>query len=149
MVSVEAEELYLFGLPRKTVSLTRKGISHQGLWYVFADCKGNTAQTGTGKKVQIAYDPEDVGRVYLVNGMTYQTFELAESCRKYAGTTESEWQMEQADRRESRREARRKDTEGRLKMLRDIKEIVDQAECLEKEPVSQEAIQKNRRKELA
>lgn len=87
--------------------------------------------------------------MYLVNGMTYQAFELAESCRRYVGTTENEWQMEQAGRRESRREARRKDTEGRLKMLRDIKEIVDRAECLEKEPVSQEAIQKNRRKELA
>lgn len=149
MVSVEAEELYLFGLPRKTVSLTRKGISHQGLWYVPKDSKMRSEQTGTGKKVQIAYDPEDVSRVYLVNGMTYQAFELTESCRKYAGTTENEWQMEQAGRRESRREARRKDTEGRLKMLRDIKEIVDQAECLEKEPVSQEAIQKNRRKELA
>ena len=87
--------------------------------------------------------------MYLVNGMAYQTFELTESCRKYAGTTESEWQMEQADRRESKREARRKDTEGRLKMLREIREIVGHAECLEKEPVSQEAIQKNRRKELA
>lgn len=149
MVSVEAEELYLFGLPRKNVSLTRKGISHQGLWYVPTDSKIRSEQTGPGKKVQIAYDPEDVSRVYLVNGMAYQTFELTESCRKYAGTTESEWQMEQADRRESKREARRKDTEGRLKMLREIREIVGHAECLEKEPVSQEAIQKNRRKELA
>lgn len=57
--------------------------------------------------------------------------------------------MEREQRSDSRREAKRKDTEGRLKMIRDIQEIVGQTECISKDTISQESIQKNRRRELA
>ena len=149
LVPIDAEELYRFGLPRKRVSLTRKGISHQGMQYVSADCKGLLEQTKTDQKVQIAYDPEDISRVYLIDGMEYHTFQLAEAYRQYAGATESEYQMEREKLRPSRREAKQKDTEGRLKMLKDIQDIIGQAECMEKESISQEAIKRNRRRELA
>lgn len=149
MVPIEAEELYLFGLPRKTITLSRKGIHHQGLMYVSADCKRLLEQTKASGKFQIAYDPEDVSRVYLVDGMEYHTFQLAEAYRQYAGATESEYQMEREQHKDSRREAKRKDTEGRLKMIRDIQEIVGQTECIGKDTISQESIQKNRRRELA
>ena len=81
--------------------------------------------------------------------MEYHPFQLAEAYRQYAGATESEYQMEREQRRDSRREAKWKDTEGRLKMIRDIQEIVGQTECIDKDTISQEAIQKNRRRELA
>ena len=149
MVPIEAEELYLFGLPRKTITLSRKGIHHQGLWYVSADCKRLLEQTKATGKFQIAYDPENVSYVYLVDGMEYHPFQLAEAHRQYAGATESEYQMEREQHKGSRREAKRKDTEGRLKMIRDIQEIVGQTECISKDTISQESIQKNRRRELA
>ena len=149
MVPIEAEELYLFGLPRKTITLSRKGIHHQGLIYVSADCKRLLEQTKASGKFQIAYDPENVSHVYLVDGMEYHTFQLAEAHRQYAGATESEYQMEREQHKGSRREAKRKDTEGRLKMIRDIQEIVGQTECISKDTISQESIQKNRRRELA
>lgn len=149
MVPIAAEELYLFGLPRKTITLSRKGIHHQGLMYVSADCKRLLEKTKASGKFQIAYDPEDVSRVYLVDGMEYHTFQLAEAHRQYAGATESEYQMEREQHKGSRREAKRKDTEGRLKMIRDIQEIVGQTECISKDTISQESIQKNRRRELA
>ena len=87
--------------------------------------------------------------MYLVDGMEYHTFQLAEAYRQYAGATESEYQMEREQHKDSRREAKRKDTEGRLKMIRDIQEIVGQTECIGKDTISQESIQKNRRRELA
>lgn len=149
MVPIAAEELYLFGLPRKTITLSRKGIHHQGLMYVSAGCKRLLEKTKASGKFQIAYDPEDVSRVYLVDGMEYHTFQLAEAYRQYAGATESEYQMEREQHKGSIREAKRKDTEGRLKMIRDIQEIVGRTECIGKDTISQESIQKNRRRELA
>lgn len=149
MVPIAAEELYLFGLPRKTITLSRKGIHHQGLMYVSADCKRLLEKTKASGKFQIAYDPEDVSRVYLVDGMEYHTFQLAEAYRQYAGATESEYQMEREQHKGSIREAKRKDTEGRLKMIRDIQKIVGRTECIGKDTISQESIQKNRRRELA
>ena len=149
MVPIAAEELYLFGLPRKTITLSRKGIHHQGLMYVSADCKRLLEKTKASGKFQIAYDPEDVSRVYLVDGMEYHTFQLAEAYRQYAGATESEYQMEREQHKGSIREAKRKDTEGRLKMIRDIQKIVGRTECIGKDTIGQESIQKNRRRELA
>ena len=149
MVPIEAEELYLFGLPRKTITLSRKGIHHQGLMYVSAGCKRLLEKTKASGKFQIAYDPEDVSHVYLVDGMEYHPFQLSEAYRQYAGATESEYQMEREQHKGSIREAKRKDTEGRLKMIRDIQEIVGQTECIGKDTISQESIQKNRRRELA
>ena len=148
MTPIEAEELYRMALPRKFVSLTRKGIIHQGLRYVSADCKWLLEQTKAGSKVRIAYDPEDVSRVYLVDGMEYHTFQLAEACRQYAGATANEYQMEREQNKGSRREAQQKDTEGRLKMIRHIQDIMSQTERAEKDTVCQESIQKNRRREL-
>ena len=149
MIPIEPEELYLFGLPRKTVSLSRRGIHYQGLWYVSGEYKRILEQRRIGEKAQIAYDPEDVGRIYLVDKMEYRAFQLTESCRGYAGATEEECRMEREERRVSKREAERKDTEGRLRMLKDIQEIIGAAECVEKDAISQESIQRNRRRELA
>lgn len=148
MIPIDAEELYRLALPRKSVSLTRKGISHKGLWYVSADYKRILEQTKAGTKKEIAYDPEDVSRLYLIDDMQYHTFHLAESYRVYTGVTEREYKLELDERKETEREAKQKDTQGRLKMLMDIQEIVDKAECVEKEIISQETISRNQRREL-
>lgn len=39
VIPVSGETLYQFGLPRKIVTLSRKGINNQGLWYVSAEYK--------------------------------------------------------------------------------------------------------------
>lgn len=41
VIPVSGETLYQFGLPRKNVTLSRKGISNQGLWYVSAEYKNS------------------------------------------------------------------------------------------------------------
>ena len=117
--------------------------------YVSADSKRMLEQIKANKNVQIAYDPEDVSCIYLIEGMEYHTFQLSESYRRYAGATEEEYRLEQERWRPSRREAEQKDTEGRLRLFKDIKNIIDQAECIEKDTISQEVVKRNRGRELA
>lgn len=148
VISIDEDALYQFGLPRKQVSLSRKGICENGLWYVSKDYKKFLENHKIGEKVTIAYDPEDVSRIFLVDQMEYLTFELASYCEKYAGVSSAEYEMERKTKKAGRQELERKDTEGRIQALQDIQEIVKKAERKEKENVCGERIRENRRREL-
>lgn len=149
VIPVSGETLYQFGLPRKTVTLSRKGISNQGLWYISKDYKKLLERKKIGDTVQIAYDPENVSQVYLVDGMNYLPFELASYCKQYMGATQTECQIEKDKHKASLKELERLDTEGRIKVLQNIKEIVGQAEYTDKGKLDGAVIQTNRRRELA
>lgn len=149
VIPVSGETLYQFGLPRKTATLSRKGIGNNGLWYVSAGYKKLLEGKKIGDTVQIAYDPENVSQVYLIDGMNYLPFELASYCKQYIGATQTECQMEKAKHKASHRELERLDTEGRIKVLQNIQSIVGQAECADKGKLDGTVIQNNRRKELA
>lgn len=149
VIPVSGETLYQFGLPRKNVTLSRKGISNQGLWYVSAEYKKLLERKKIGDTVQIAYDPENVSQVYLVDGMEYLPFELASYCKQYAGATQTECQIEKDKHKVSLKELERLDTEGRIKVLQNIQAIVGQAEYADKDKIDGAVIQNNRRRELA
>ena len=149
VIPVSGETLYQFGLPRKNVTLSRKGISNQGLWYVSAEYKKLLERKKIGDTVQIAYDPENVSQVYLVDGMEYLPFELASYCKQYAGATQTECQIEKDKHKASLKELERLDTEGRIKVLQNIQAIVGQAEYADKDKIDGTVIQNNRRRELA
>ena len=149
IIPVSGETLYQFGLPRKIVTLSRKGINNQGLWYVSAEYKKLLERKKIGDTVQIAYDPENVSQVYLIDSMNYLPFELASYCKQYVGATQTEYQMEKDKHKANHRELERLDTEGRIKVLQNIQSIVGQAECADKGRLDGTVIQKNRRKELA
>ena len=149
VIPVSGETLYQFGLPRKNITLSRKGISNQGLWYVSAEYKKLLERKKIGDTVQIAYDPENVSQVYLVDGMEYLPFELASYCKQYAGATQTECQIEKDKHKASLKELERLDTEGRIKVLQNIQAIVGQAEYADKDKIDGTVIQNNRRRELA
>lgn len=149
VIPVSGETLYQFGLPRKNVTLSRKGISNQALWYVSAEYKKLLERKKIGDTVQIAYDPENVSQVYLVDGMEYIPFELASYCKQYVGATQTECQIEKDKHKASLKELERLDTEGRIKVLQNIQEIVGQAEYADKDKIDGTVIQNNRRRELA
>ncbi|MDB2035256.1 transposase [[Clostridium] symbiosum] len=149
VIPVSGETLYQFGLPRKNVTLSRKGISNQGLWYVSAEYKKLLERKKIGDTVQIAYDPENVSQVYLIDGMEYLPFGLASYCKQYVGATQAECQIEKDKHKASLKELERLDTEGRIKVLQNIQEIVGQAEYLDKDKIDGAVIQNNRRRELA
>lgn len=149
VIPVSGETLYQFGLPRKNVTLSRKGISNQGLWYISMDYKKLLERKRIGDTVQIAYDPENVSQVYLIDGMEYLPFELASYCKQYVGATQTECQIEKDKHKASLKELERLDTEGRIKVLQNIQAIVGQAEYADKDKIDGTVIQNNRRRELA
>ena len=81
--------------------MSRKGICENGLWYVSKDYKKFLENHRIGEKVTIAYDPEDVSRIFLVDQMEYLAFELASYCEKYAGVSAAEYEMERRRKRQA------------------------------------------------
>ena len=149
IIPVSSEQLYQFGLPRKSATLSRKGISINGLWYTGVEYKKLMERKKVGDTIQIAYDPDDVSQVYLIEGMEYTPFELASYCKQYVGATQAEYQIEKDRNRTSKQELERLDTEGRIKVLQNIQAIVGQAEYADKNKIDGAVIQNNRRRELA
>ena len=149
IIPVSSEQLYQFGLPRKTATLSRKGISNNGLWYTGQEYKRLLERKKVGDTIWIAYDPDNVSQVYLIDGMEYIPFELASYCRQYIGATQTEYQIEKDKHRTSKQELERMDTEGRIKVLQSIQSIVGEAECADKGKIDGTVIQNNRRRELA
>ena len=143
------QRLYQFGLPRKSATLSRKGISNQGLWYTGIEFKKLLERKKVGDSIQIAYDPDNVSRIYLIDGMEYIPFELASYCQKYVGASQAEYQIEKDKHKANSKELERLDTEGRIRVLQNIQAIVGQAECADKGKIDGAAIQENRRRELA
>lgn len=149
VIPVSGEQLYQFGLPRKSATLSRKGIGNQGLWYTGPEYKRLLERKKVGDTIQIAYDPDNVSHVYLIEGMEYIPFELASYCQKYAGATQAEYRIEKNKHRATKQDLERLDTEGRIKVLQSIQSIVGEAECADKGKIDGTVIQNNRRRELA
>lgn len=95
----------------------------------------------------IAYDPEDVGRIYLLDNLEYLPFELADSCRRYAGATQEEASREQEKHKRKKQELEKRDTEGRINMIRNIQSVIGGNECQEKGKLNQAVIERNRQRE--
>ncbi|RHB41795.1 integrase [Enterocloster aldenensis] len=148
VIPVSGERLYQFGLPRKSATLSRKGINNQGLWYTGAEFKKLLERKKVGDTIQIAYDPDNVSRVYLIDGMEYIPFELASYCQKYVGASQAEYQIEKNKHKANSKELEHLDTEGRIKVLQNIQSIVSDAECVDKGKIDGAIIQNNRRSEL-
>lgn len=148
IIPVSSEQLYQFGLPRKSATLSRKGIGNHGLWYTGLKYKSLLERKKVGDTIQIAYDPNDVSQIYLIDGMEYIPFELANYCRKYMGATQAEYQIAKDKHRISKKELERMDTEGRIKVLQNIQAIVNETECVDKGKIDGDMIQNNRKREL-
>jgi hypothetical protein len=148
MIPVNTNQLYQFGLPRKYATLSRKGINNNGLWYVSADYKKLLEHEKIGEKVQIAYDTDNVDRIFLVEGIEYIPFCLADYEIKYAGATKTEYEIEKEKYISRRQELEQSDTQGRIRVLQSIQEVLDKTECLEKDKIDTAVIQTNKKREL-
>ena len=149
VIPINSEELYRFGLPRTSATLNRRGICYQGLWYVSENYKEFLESHNRGEIVRICYDPEDVSRLFLLNGMNYIPFELSRHSKQYAGATESEYQMKRKAERDSRKESELRDTEGRVRLLKDIESVVKQAEYRDKNKISTKRMEQAKEMERA
>lgn len=148
IIPVNGKTLYQFGLPRKMVTLSRKGISNQGLWYVSTGYKKLLESKKIGDRIQIAYDPDNASCVYLLDDMNYVTYELANYCKQFAGATQEEVQLVKDKHKANIKALKQIDTEGRIGVLQNIQSIVGGKECADKGKIDGIVIQTNRRKEL-
>ena len=147
IIQIDPEELYLMGLQRKEAYISRRGIKYQGLWYVSKEQNEVSQRIGRDKKMQIAYDPDDMSRVFLIINHNYHEFKLSEAYSRYVGSSNEEYWIEKTQIGSAKRIAEENDTKGRLKMLKNIKEIIDQADYEDKDKVTAEEIDNNRRRE--
>ena len=78
LISITSEELVLTLLPRTPAKFTRKGLMANGIRYRYKD--GNYTQRYlSGDSATVAYNPEDVSQVWLLENGKYIPFELIES----------------------------------------------------------------------
>ncbi len=149
MIPVEADELYHLSLPRKSLPLTRKGLSDKGLNYMPEDYAGILKRHRVGEKVTVAYDVNDVSCIYLIEGQNYIPVPLSDACRRYAGATTEEYRLEQSRIKSSQKEWEEEELKGRIEVLKNIKDIADSAEHAVIGDVKTEEIRKNRKREVS
>ena len=78
LIQVKQEDVVLTLLPRTPAKFTRKGLMANGIRYRHTD--GNYTQRYlSGDYVTVAYNPEDVSQVWLLENGKYIPFELIES----------------------------------------------------------------------
>ena len=76
LIDVDSRELMLTLLPRTTGKFGRTGLKVNKLRY---HCEGYTEQYLSGSTATVAYNPEDVTSVWVVENGVYTEFELIES----------------------------------------------------------------------
>jgi len=87
LLSVDAQSVYCLSLPRAKTKFTRKGFTHNKLYYApETDCNllvGDTAE--------IAYDSQNTEYVYFIDALGNITpCKLIENCRRYDGCSEED-----------------------------------------------------------
>lgn len=87
LLSVTAEELMLTLLPRTEGRFTRQGLKVNGIRYKH---ENYTEKYLSGGSVTIAYNPEDVSFVWLIENGSYIPFELIEGRYRGKGLSEVE-----------------------------------------------------------
>lgn len=85
LINVDSRELILTLLPRTTGKFGRTGLRVNKLRY---HCEGYTEQYLTGGTVTVAYNPEDVTMVWVIENGSYVEFMLIESRFKGKDLTE-------------------------------------------------------------
>lgn len=76
LIPVSKEELILTLLPRTTGRFTRSGLKVKGMRY---HAEGYTEEYLKGGEVCVAYNPEDVSHIWLIENGEYRIFDLIES----------------------------------------------------------------------
>ena len=146
LMPIDNEDLHMLGLLRESSKITRKGIKHAGLYYINRTSK-KVLEERIGETVTIAYDPQNVSHIYMIQEQSYLKLELAEFCKRYAGATEKELDASQKQKRKQLKELRQIELEGRVELLKNLQSIVDEAKYEDKYKIEKKEIEDNRKRE--
>ncbi len=123
LLPVDGRELYCMVLPREKVNLTRKGIYHNGLWYI-PERKDRDWITGT---YEAAVNNHDSSKIYVVLDGEYFSFCLKDQSAQYQGLTMQEVQIAKVQERRQRAERKQMESASSTQTLQAIQQIVDTA----------------------
>ena len=119
LIEIGKQELMLVLLPRTTGKFSRSGLKVNKLRY---HCEGYTEQYLSGGDVIVAYNPEDVTSVWVLEDGTYTEFTIIES--RYEGKDLTTVQELQASQRTIAKGAVRDNLQAQINLAQHIEAIV-------------------------
>lgn len=143
LIPVEKEQVIMALLPRTTGKFTRSGLKVNQMRY---KCDGYTEEYLNGGEVTVAFNPDDVSFVWLVDKGNYIRFELIESRYKEKNLTEI--QMSKTKQKELVMAAKGVNNQGKIDLVNYIENITA-AVGDNKRDTNVKGIRDNRRKEQA
>ena len=118
LIRVDARELILTLLPRTTGKFGRTGLRVNKLRY---HCEGYTEQYLSGGTATVAYNPEDVTSVWVIENGSYVEFMLIES--RFKGKDLVEIQELQSDQRSIAKNEMRNNLQAQIDLAQHIEAI--------------------------
>ena len=143
LISITSEELVLSLLPRTPAKFTRKGLMANGIRYRHKDAN-YTQRYLSGDSVTVAYNPEDVSKVWLMEDGNYIPFELIES--RFDCKTIDEVEEMRAKQKDLVKEEERELLQAQIDLVSHIESVVD-AKPTRKGETSIKGVIENRKKE--
>ena len=122
LINVGSRELMLTLLPRTIGKFGRTGLKVNKLRY---HCEGYTEQYLTGGTVTVAYNPEDVSSVWVIENGIYTEFTLIES--RFKGKDLVEIQELQSDQRAITKNEMRNNLQAQIDLAQHIEAIAGSA----------------------
>lgn len=122
IISLHEEEIYQMALQRTQTHLTRRGVTCDGLYYIASDYIQLIQKYGK-KEVTVAYDPDNINYIYLLEDGQYQRLPLAPSCTQYSGLCAAEYRLLRENDRTAKKRMQAEETAGRMALLQNIAEI--------------------------
>ena len=118
LIKVSKEKLIQVLLPRTEGRFSRYGLKVNGMRY---HAEGYTEEYLKGGVVTVAYNPENVSRVWLLEDGTFQPFELIE--RRFDGKTLEDVEMLKAGCNEIIKNAASENLQARIDLAKHIQDI--------------------------
>lgn len=122
LIKVSKEKLIQVLLPRTEGRFSRYGLKVNGMRY---HAEGYTEEYLKGGVVTVAYNPENVSRVWLLEDGTFQPFELIE--RRFDGKTLEDVEMLKAGCNEIIKNAASENLQARIDLAKHIQDISGRA----------------------
>ena len=122
LIKVSKEKLIQVLLPRTEGRFSRYGLKINGMRY---HAEGYTEEYLKGGVVTVAYNPENVSRVWLLEDGTFQPFELIE--RRFDGKTLEDVEMLKAGCNEIIKNAASENLQARIDLAKHIQDISGRA----------------------
>ena len=144
LIPVLEEDIHRMTLKRTQTRLTRRGIEHEGLYYLSDEYSRLLQEYGTRREVTVGYDSDYTDRIYLIDAGKYLPLSLAASCLQYKGLTAREYGLFREKDQQQKRLLHQRETEARAATLLHISEIAEGTVHTEKGRQTGEVIRQNR-----